>query len=59
MNGCTGTSHHLLTINPLSAIAPGFLRKIFGAIDGTGTPTPPENVPLSSQNMPMSIAPAR
>ena len=48
----------VLTINPLSAIAPGFLRKIFGAIDGTGTlpagapePAPP------SESMPMSIAP--
>ena len=30
-----------LTINPLSAIAPGFLRKIFGFIDGTGTPPGP------------------
>ena len=25
----------VLSINPLSAIAPGFLRKIFGALDGT------------------------
>ena len=24
-----------LTINPLSAIAPGILRKIMGAVDGT------------------------
>ncbi len=28
----------VLNINPLSAIAPGFLRKIFGAIDGTSPP---------------------
>jgi len=24
-----------LTINPLSAMTPGFLRKVFGAVDGT------------------------
>jgi hypothetical protein len=28
-----------LSVNPLSAVAPGFLRKIFGAFDGTGAPT--------------------
>ena len=28
----------VLRVNPLSAIAPGFLRKIFGAIDGTSPP---------------------
>ncbi len=28
----------LLTINPLSAIAPGILRKILGAVDGTTSP---------------------
>jgi hypothetical protein len=27
-----------LTVNPLSAMAPGFLRKIFGVLDGTGRP---------------------
>ena len=35
-----------LTVNPLSAIAPGILRKILGAVDGTtaraGAPRPPE-----------------
>ena len=34
-----------LSVNPLSAIAPGFLRKIFGALDASGTasgaPDPP------------------
>jgi hypothetical protein len=30
----------ILTVNPFSAMTPGFLRKIFGAIDGT-TPAPP------------------
>ena len=29
-------SSPVLNINPLSAVAPGFLRKVFGAIDGTG-----------------------
>jgi hypothetical protein len=28
-----------LSVNPLSAVAPGFLRKIFGAFDGTGATT--------------------
>ena len=28
----------VLHVNPLSAIAPGFLRKIFGVIDGTAQP---------------------
>ncbi len=28
-----------LTISPLSAIAPGILRKILGAVDGTGART--------------------
>jgi hypothetical protein len=35
-----------LTVNPLSAIAPGILRRILGAIDGTtsrgGAPEPIE-----------------
>ena len=43
----------VLTINPLSAIAPGFLRKIFGAIDGTGSPPTGEPLP----QMPMAIGP--
>ena len=30
----------VLTINPLSAIAPGFLRKVFGALDNVGHPAP-------------------
>jgi hypothetical protein len=25
----------VLTVNPFSAMTPGFLRKVFGAIDGT------------------------
>lgn len=29
-----------LTINPLSAVTPGILRKIMGVIDGTGAPAP-------------------
>ncbi len=38
----------VLSFNPLSAIAPGFLRKIFGAIDGSGATssiTPPAYAP--------------
>jgi len=35
-----------LTVNPLSAMAPGILHRILGAIDGTttrvGAPEPPE-----------------
>jgi hypothetical protein len=33
-----------LTVNPFSAITPGFLRKIFGAIDGT-SPLPQGDLP--------------
>jgi Protein of unknown function/AsmA-like C-terminal region len=36
-----------LNVNPLSAMTPGFLRKIMGAIDGT-TP-PPQNAPAAAQ----------
>jgi hypothetical protein len=50
----------LLTINPLSAITPGFLRKIFGAADAVTLP--PQNFPAEPQparrpQMPMSINP--
>jgi hypothetical protein len=34
----------VLTVNPFSAMTPGFLRKIFGAIDGT-TPFPEGDLP--------------
>jgi hypothetical protein len=34
----------LLSVNPFSAMTPGFLRKIFGAIDGT-TPFPEGDLP--------------
>jgi Protein of unknown function/AsmA-like C-terminal region len=43
----------VLTINPLSAIAPGFLRKIFGIIDGGLN----NQMPAGSADMPMSITP--
>jgi len=33
----------VLTVNPLSVIAPGLLRKVFGVIDGTGTGRLPES----------------
>jgi hypothetical protein len=36
-----------LNVNPLSGMTPGFLRKMFGAIDGT-TPTPSADSPESS-----------
>jgi hypothetical protein len=36
-----------LNINPLSGMTPGFLRKMFGAIDGT-TPSPSADSPASS-----------
>ncbi len=50
----------LLTLNPLSAITPGFLRKIFGAADAVTLP--PENFPAQpatsgAPRMPMSINP--
>jgi Protein of unknown function/AsmA-like C-terminal region len=35
----------VLNVNPLSAMAPGFLRKIFGAIDGTSPPL--QNIPAA------------
>jgi hypothetical protein len=35
----------VLTVNPLSVIAPGLLRKVFGVIDGTGTGRLPESAP--------------
>jgi hypothetical protein len=36
----------VLSVNPFSAMTPGFLRKIFGAIDGT-TPALSSQQPLS------------
>lgn len=39
----------LMTVNPLSVITPGFLRKILGAVEGQSPPPPlppPEQVPL-------------
>ena len=38
----------VLTVNPFSAMTPGFLRKVFGAIDGT-TPTPQGAAATESQ----------
>ncbi len=49
----------LLSINPLSAIAPGFLRKIFGAADAMQTPRPPDPEPELRPRMPMSVSPSR
>jgi len=58
-----------LTINPLSALAPGFLRKIFGAGQGAprDAPAPPANVPPVAppeetekpSGAPMQFAPTR
>jgi hypothetical protein len=47
----------VLNINPLSAIAPGFLRKIFGAIDLGAGQSPP--LPPADPGAPLSLAPAR
>ncbi|MDB5595257.1 MAG: hypothetical protein JWM36_2218 [Hyphomicrobiales bacterium] len=47
----------VLTINPLSAIAPGFLRKIFGAGE-IGTEQYPQAAPPAAA-APMQYAPAR
>ncbi len=50
----------LLTINPLSAMTPGFLRKIFGATDAVTLPPqsfPAEGDPSRRPQMPMSISP--
>ena len=44
----------VLNVNPLSAITPGFLRKIFGAI---GSPGVAETPPARPQ-MPLSLSPA-
>jgi hypothetical protein len=43
----------VLTVNPLSAIAPGFLRKIFGVLDGSIN----NQLPAGAVDMPMSITP--
>lgn len=45
----------VLTINPLSAIAPGFLRKIFGASEAGGQYPQPE--PAAPPLPPMQLAP--
>ena len=39
------TSAPVLTINPFSAMTPGFLRKVFGAIDGTSPNLPQGEIP--------------
>jgi len=48
-------SQPVLNINPLSAIAPGFLRKIFGVMPAPGAqqPAPARRLP----DMPLSLAP--
>ncbi|MBM3609600.1 MAG: hypothetical protein FJX29_14335, partial [Alphaproteobacteria bacterium] len=54
-----------LTINPLSAIAPGFLRRIFGAATLPGAPsgapedTPPASIPAPARRGPMNLSPPR
>ena len=47
------TSSPSLNVNPLSGMTPGFLRKIFGAIDGT-TPYPQTDAPQSYAPVPPS-----
>jgi hypothetical protein len=44
-------SNPTLKVNPLSGITPGFLRKMFGAIDGT-TPLSSPSAPASSYGSP-------
>jgi hypothetical protein len=47
----------VLTINPLSALAPGFLRKIFGAGE-VGTSQMPQPQPQAPANgAPLQFAP--
>ncbi|MGE3247512.1 MAG: AsmA-like C-terminal region-containing protein, partial [Beijerinckiaceae bacterium] len=48
----------LLNINPLSAIAPGFLRKIFGVVPLQAQPQA-RQVPQRLPNMPLSLGPQR
>jgi hypothetical protein len=45
-------SQPTLTVNPLSPFAPGFLRKMFGAIDGTTSEAPdaPDSYAPTSPN---------
>ena len=50
----------VLTINPLSAIAPGFLRKIFGAGEvGTSQMPAPPAAPAPAAAEPLQYAPSR
>jgi hypothetical protein len=46
----------VLTINPLSALAPGFLRKIFGAGE-VGTSQMPQPQQQAPAGAPMQFAP--
>jgi hypothetical protein len=49
-----------LTVNPLSAMTPGFLRKVFGAVDGTTPFVPPEEIssaPATGAPMPLGAGP--
>ncbi len=48
----------VLTINPLSALAPGFLRKIFGAGEVGTSQMPQPQQPAPAGNAPMQFAPA-
>ena len=41
----------VLNINPLSMVAPGFLRKIFGALDGTAQSAPAFTAPALPQSV--------
>ena len=48
-----------LNVNPLSALAPGIFRKIFGAGQSMPTQTPAPTPTPGGANAPMSIAPRR
>jgi Protein of unknown function/AsmA-like C-terminal region len=43
----------VLTINPFSAMTPGFLRKVFGAIDGTTPQQAPDAAPQTDPSLKM------
>ena len=49
----------VLTINPLSALAPGFLRKIFGAGEGATSAVPQAEPSAPGKDEPIPYAPLR
>lgn len=47
----------VLSLNPLSAMTPGFLRKIFGAADAVTLPPSPAQPAARTPTMPLSVSP--